>query len=52
MEDVEHKEVYFHLFCQTCKHKKTAMTDEPCDECLSNPTNLYSHRPVKWEEKK
>lgn len=45
-----YKEVYFHEFCKTCKHKEVKNTEEPCNECLDNPTNLYSHKPVKWEE--
>lgn len=47
----DYKEVYFHEYCETCKHKKVANTDDPCDECLSEPINLYSHKPVKWEAK-
>ena len=46
----EFKEVYFHEYCETCKHRETKNTEEPCNECLDNPTNLYSHKPVKWEE--
>lgn len=46
------KEVYFHEYCKTCKHKEVKNTEDPCNECLSNPTNLYSHKPVKYEEKK
>lgn len=51
MEDA-YKEVYFDKYCGTCKYEKTEEADDPCDECLNNPNNLYSHRPVKWEEKK
>jgi hypothetical protein len=47
----EHKEVYFHEYCKTCKHKDVENTEEPCNECLSNPTNLYSHKPVNYKEK-
>lgn len=47
----DYKEVHFHEYCKTCKHKKVANTDDPCDECLSEPINLYSHKPVKWEAK-
>lgn len=50
--DEYYKEVYFDEYCKTCKHKKVEDTDEPCCECLENPTNLYSHKPVKWEEEK
>lgn len=49
--DQEYKEVYFNLYCKTCKHRETSNTDEPCNECLSNPINLYSHKPVMWAEK-
>lgn len=55
MTDLEpNKEVYFHEYCKTCKYKDVKNTDDPdwhiCDECLSNPINLYSHKPVKYEE--
>lgn len=47
----EYKEVYFYEYCDKCKHKTVKDIDEPCNECLSEPTNLYSHKPVKFEEK-
>lgn len=47
----QYKEVYFDQFCIKCKHEKLAGDEEPCNECLENPTNLYSHKPVKFEEK-
>lgn len=50
MEDT-YKEVYFGEYCPKCKYEKKAETDEPCDECLENPVNLYSHKPVRFEEK-
>ena len=46
-----YKEVYFDQYCKTCKYKDMKETDDPCDECLYEPMNLYSHKPVKWEEK-
>lgn len=46
-----YKEVYFDQYCKTCKYKDTKETDDPCNECLYEPMNLYSHKPVKWEEK-
>lgn len=46
-----YKEVYFHKYCESCMHKDLKDTDEPCSECLEEPINLYSHKPVKWEEK-
>lgn len=48
--DEPYKEVYFDQYCKTCKHKDVSDVEDPCDECLSNPINLNSHKPVNWEE--
>lgn len=45
------KEVYFSQYCRRCKHEKNAEDEEPCDECLQNPVNEYSHKPVMFKEK-
>ena len=50
MEEI-YKEVYFDQYCKTCKHKKVKEFEDPCDECLSNPENAYSHKPVNYEKK-
>lgn len=50
MEDI-YKEVYFDQYCQFCKHEKLKEADDPCDDCLAQTVNLYSHKPVYWEEK-
>ena len=49
--DYPNKEVYFNQYCKLCKHEKESDAEEPCNECLDNPINLYSHKPVKFEEK-
>ena len=46
-----YKEVYFDQYCKNCKHEKLKEIDDPCDECLNNHVNLYSHKPVMYEEK-
>ena len=46
-----YKEVYYNEYCKTCKHFYTDEWEDPCDECLSKPVNLYSHKPVNWEER-
>ena len=51
MDYQAYKEVYFHEYCKKCKHKDLKDIEEPCDECLSEPTNWNTHRPVKYEEK-
>lgn len=45
------KEVDFYGYCATCKYEKEAETSEKCSECLENPVNFESERPVCWEEK-
>lgn len=50
MDDNNYKEVYFHEYCKTCEHVKVKDTEEPCNECLENPINLYSHKPVNYRE--
>lgn len=49
--DSDYKEVYFDKYCNTCKYEKTAEKDDPCNRCLEEPVNLYSHKPVEWKEK-
>lgn len=50
MQPSENKEVYFHEYCCKCINKDVIETDEPCNECLTNTTNLYSHKPIKFKE--
>ena len=47
MED-DYKEVYFDKYCTSCKFKNNKETEKPCDECLTNPMNVNSHKPVKY----
>ena len=51
MEQDNYKIVNFEEYCKTCKHVKSKEENDPCFECLQNPVNLYSYRPVNWEEK-
>lgn len=50
MEDIC-KEVYFSLYCKTCQYENLPENEDPCDECLNEPVNVHSHKPVKWVEK-
>jgi hypothetical protein len=45
------KEVYFHEYCRQCKHWDKKEVESPCFECLDEPANTYSHKPLKFEEK-
>lgn len=51
MEEHE-KEVYFHLYCPKCKYEGHKESDDPCWDCLNEPMNLDSHKPVYFKEKK
>lgn len=43
------KFVNFDEYCETCKYRDILEEVEPCFECLTEPVNEYSHKPVKWE---
>lgn len=47
------KIVDFDQYCDKCKHYAPDLfgNEEPCNECLTNPMNIDSRRPVKYEEK-
>ena len=45
------KIVEFHKYCELCEFSKVSEKDDPCFECLDNPVNSYSHRPVKFKYK-
>ena len=51
MADEGYNEVYFHEYCEKCKHWEVPDYEEPCNECLENPMALHTHKPVKFEEK-
>ena len=44
------KEVFFDEYCKTFYYEKTKESDSPCCDCLDEPANQYSHKPVKYEE--
>lgn len=51
MDTNVYKEVDFYKYCPTCQYKETAEGEEPCNECLTNPSNVNSHKPVNYKEK-
>lgn len=52
METNNYKIVLFDQYCYKCKHKDLSEDQEPCNECMTNPVNLYSRRPVNFKEAK
>lgn len=49
--EIEYQEVAFDKYCEQCKHKDRKDFESPCCECMDEPTNLYTDRPVKFEKK-
>lgn len=47
----DYLEVDYGKYCKLCKHEKLTEIEEPCYECLENPTNYATDRPVKYETK-
>ena len=47
----EFKEVLFNEFCKSCTYEKYPEEAMPCCECLEEPANIDSHKPVRFKEK-
>ena len=43
--------VEFDKYCQKCEHKDTDESESPCAECLDEPVDVYSNKPVNFKEK-
>ena len=50
--ETREKEVRFDLYCSKCKHWKKSEWEDPCDECLHEPSQVDSHRPINFEEER
>lgn len=46
------KEVYFDMYCKSCKYQEKEEDQSPCYECLEVPARENSHKPIKYEERK
>lgn len=47
----DYHEVDFYKWCPFCKHRDKTEQDEPCYDCLEEPVNVDSRKPVLWEER-
>lgn len=47
----EEKEVYFDQYCKSCKHHGLEESKDPCNDCLAEPINTNSHKPMNYESK-
>lgn len=52
MSSREYREVNYHEYCDKCKYKDVDDIMDPCNECLGEPCNLNSEKPVYYEPAK
>ena len=43
--------VDFETYCKSCKYKDVPEQWDPCNDCMSFPTNQESEKPVCYEAK-
>lgn len=48
--EYDEKFVEYDKYCSKCKNKDLDDSDDPCNECLTTPVNLNSHKPICFEE--
>lgn len=46
------KEVYYSRYCRQCEYWSKEEAADPCDECLVQPVNEDSHKPLYFKEAK
>lgn len=50
--EIRTKEVRFDIYCKTCKYEEQPKPRDPCHECLDQPWNTDSRKPICWKEKR
>ena len=51
MDETTQVEVRFDIWCERCKHADTPENKEPCVNCLDEPSNIDSSKPILFEAK-
>lgn len=46
------KIIEFEKWCKKCVYFSKHEEDEPCCDCLEEPVNMNSHKPVMFKEKR
>ena len=46
------KEVRFDIYCRKCEFWSTSASNDPCNDCLGDPSNEGSHVPKYFKQKK
>lgn len=44
-----HEKIVDFTYCKYCIHRKKKESDTPCDDCLDNPVNTDSRRPLYFK---
>lgn len=44
-----YKEVDFETYCKTCEYKNLEEKFDPCNDCLAEPMNANSDKPIYWK---
>jgi len=44
------KEVYYCDYCKTCSHKNEPEDSDTCNDCLNQPYNIDSHKPINYNK--
>ena len=44
-----YKIVEYHNWCKTCKYKDIQENEDPCFDCMWEPVNLSTKKPIKYE---
>lgn len=47
----EEKFVEFNEYCKKCEYRDLSERDDPCFDCLDEPVNVYTHRPINFKER-
>lgn len=42
------KEVRFDKWCKSCKYRFRKETEDPCNDCLNEPSNENSTKPILY----
>ena len=50
MYESKYKIVEFEKYCPSCKYLNEPEDEEPCNECLTEASNLDSHKPINYKE--
>lgn len=50
--ECQNKEVFYKDWCHKCQFEKVDEGEDPCNDCLNHPSNLNSHKPTEFKEKK